>query len=424
MARKLTPPRPTPRAIPARPTFVPTRVPGAYIGAAGVAGGMMPSVSSPYRGAAGVVGAPRATTPPSLPFRGAAGVTGGVMPSVSSPYRGAAGVVGAPRATAQPFNPSAYRGAAGVTGVPARPNNPLTSEQYYIDQYNAQLERELGLPPGALTNSGPINAPPVVSSGPGAPGVTSGGGATAAGGGAAAFGGGMGSMLDAIRGGFTGQRSAVDEQLAAALGAQTGRRTAAGAARDEATAQLGRIVDDLVSGAGAAGQRVGDVYSGGVSQIGQLMRDYEAMASQRAAAGGRTLSAFGADASMAQPGGMNAADYLAAEAGALTGAGTVEGAYWGARPQAYQGLASDIGTQRALAYEQLMGQIANQEQQLTAEAAGRRAQLTTEEQQAILEAQMRQWELQQQLAARSGGGGGDDSSLGFLPLPLAYGGAG
>jgi hypothetical protein len=127
---------------------------------------------------------------------------------------------------------------------------------------------------------------------------------------------------------------------------------------------------------------------------------------------------------MAQPGGMNAADYLAAEAGALTGAGTVEGAYWGARPQAYQGLASDIGTQRALAYEQLMGQIANQEQQLTAEAAGRRAQLTTEEQQAILEAQMRQWELQQQLAARSGGGGGDDSSLGFLPLPLAYGGAG
>jgi hypothetical protein len=104
----------------------------------------------------------------------------------------------------------------------------------------------------------------------------------------------------------------------------------------------------------------------------------------------------------------------------LTGAGTVEGAYWGARPQAYQGLRSDIDTQRALAYEQLMGQIANQEQQLAAEAAGRRAQLSTEEQQAILAAQMQQWELQQQLAARSGGGGGDDFS--FLPIPAAYGG--
>lgn len=265
--------------------------------------------------------------------------------------------------------------------------------------------------------------PPAVVPSPGAPGAASGGGATAAGGSAAAFGGGMNSILDAIRGGFAGQRSAVDEQLAAALGAQTGRRTAAGAARDEATAQLGRIVDDLISGAGAAGRRVGDVYSGGVSQIGQLMRDYEAMAGQRAAAGGRTLSAFGADASMAQPGGMGASDYLAAEAGALTGAGTVEGAYWGARPQAYQGLRSDIDTQRALAYEQLMGQIANQEQQLTAEAAGRRAQLSTEEQQAILEAQMRQWELQQQLAARSGGGGGGgtvSAAGGFMPIPDTF----
>jgi hypothetical protein len=247
--------------------------------------------------------------------------------------------------------------------------------------------------------------------------VTSGGGATAAGGGAAA----APDFLAGIRAAYGGQRSAIDDQLAAAIAAQGGRRTAATAARDEASAQLGRIVDDLISGAGAAGQRVGDVYSGGVSQIGQLMRDYEAMAGQRAAAGGRTLSAFGADASMAQPGGMGASDYLAAEAGALTGAGTVEGAYWGARPQAYQGLRSDIDTQRALAYEQLMGQIANQEQQAQADAASRRSQLSTEEEMAILEAQQRQYEFDRQMAlatAGSGSGGG----LGMAPIPPVFGG--
>lgn len=405
--------------------------PADFRGAAGVAGGMMPAVNPPK--------APPIYRPPTAafaPFRGAAGVTGSPQPFNPAPFRGAAGVTGVGgRPAPPPLNPANFRGAAGVTGVPGTPNTPFASEQYYIDYYTEQLEaqagleRQLGLPPGSL--SGDPTAGLGTASSPAGGG--GGGGGTGSGGGTGtAAGGGMQSILDTIRGSYGGQRSAVDEQLAAAIAAQGGRRTAAGAARDEGTAQLGRILSELNAGAAAAGQRVGEAYSGGVSQIGQLMQNYEAMLNQRAAAGGRTLSAFGADASMAQPGGMAASDFLAAEAGALTGAGTTEGAYFASRPLAFQGMASDIGTQRALAYEQLMGQISNQEQQAQADASARRAQLSTEEELAILQAQQQQYQFDQEMAARGlrgGGGGGAASaggggSLGFLPLPSAFGGAG
>jgi hypothetical protein len=231
-------------------------------------------------------------------------------------------------------------------------------------------------------------------------------------------------LLANIRTGFGSQRDAIDEALAAALGGQAGRRTAAESARDAAAAQLRQVVGDLISGAETAGRTVGDVYSQAGQRLGGLMSDYERMMAERGAAGGRTLSAFGADASMAQPGGMTAADYLAAEQAGLGRFGAVEGAYWGARPQAYRGFQSDIDTQRALQYERLMNDIANAEAGAQSQAGLDRARLSTEEEQAILEAQMRMWELQQ----RGGGGGGGGGGVGAappptMPIPPAFGGS-
>jgi hypothetical protein len=255
-------------------------------------------------------------------------------------------------------------------------------------------------------------SPPAVSGG-------GGGGGTGGGGGGGFSGPSLEDLLANIRSGFGGQRTAVDEALAAALGGQAGRRTAAESARDAAAAQLRQIVGDLISGAETAGRTVGDVYSQAGQRLGGLMSDYERMMAERGAAGGRTLAAFGADASMAQPGGMTAADYLAAEQAGLGRFGAVEGAYWGARPQAYRGFQSDIDTQRALQYERLMNDIANAEAAAQSQAGLDRARLSTEEEQAILEAQMRMWELQQR---GGGGGGGVAAPPATMPIPPVFGG--
>jgi hypothetical protein len=277
-------------------------------------------------------------------------------------------------------------------------------------QYELQMARDFGVPVSLIRQSQSVSpstpvAPPSVG--------TSGG---TGGGGGGMTGPSFQELLDAIRGGYGAQRSALDAQLEAAIGAQGVRRGAASSAQTAASEQLSRILGELRAGAEASGRSVADVYSGAGQRLGSLMQDYERMLGERGAAGGRTLAAFGADASMAQPGGMGAADYLAAEQAALGRMGAGEQAYWAGRPQAYEGLAGDIGTQRALEYERLMGDIANQEQVARAQSEADRARLQREEEEAILQAQLQAW----QLGARNQGGGSVAPQM--MPIPPVFGG--
>lgn len=380
------------------------------------------------------------------PFRGAAGVVGGAMPAPAfdpAAYRGAAGVAGGVMPAGNRGNTS-YRGAAGIAGVPSavslppvlRPmdltvdraaqargqgmaSSPVELEMAAHARLRSTIKETLGIDigPGTFGGAGAAAAGGRTAAGGG--GMAGGAGGVGGGGAAAATAGpSLDELLAGIRSGFGAQRTAVDDALAAAMAGQAARRTSAGSARDAASEQLRGIVADLVSGAETAGRTVADVYGGAGERLGGLMGDYERMMLERGAAGGRTLSAFGADASMAQPGGMGAADYLAAEQAALGRFGAVEGAYWGGRPQAYRGFQSDIDTQRALQYERLMNEVAQAEAAAQSQAGMDRARLQTEEEQAILEAQMRMWEMQQ----RQGGGGGVAAPPQLMPIPAVFGG--
>jgi hypothetical protein len=387
------------------PFFDPVQMARAYAGAAGVTGvrgsGSRPApVVAPPR----TVNVPRVTASADRLEREAA------RPRAAAPRD--------PRLNVDYWNtmsPDTWERANVVAATPPGFRAPT------IDEIANAARQRSGLP---LIGQSPVapmpSGPATTTSGGGG-----GGGVGAGGGGGGGFSGpSLEDLLANIRSGFGGQRTAVDEALAAALGGQAGRRTAAESARDAAAAQLRQVVGDLISGAETAGRTVGDVYSQAGQRLGGLMSDYERMMAERGAAGGRTLSAFGADASMAQPGGMTAADYLAAEQAGLGRFGAVEGAYWGARPQAYRGFQSDIDTQRALQYERLMNDIANAEAAAQSQAASDRARLTTEEEQAILEAQMRMWELQQRGAVGGGGGGGGGvvAPPPTMPIPPAFGG--
>lgn len=369
----------------------------------------------------------------------------------ASAYRGAAGVAGIPPLV-RAVQPNIYAQnaaqmrAAGATGIGQRnrpmvtgPNNVLGNVISNNIMNQLRAEEAFGAPTtipahlipssmrGRVTPAAPTTptpTPPRGSSG----GSSGGGGAIGGIAAAAAAGSPMAqSLLDQLRAGYGAQRSAIDTQMQAAIAAQAARRGSAESAQRAAADQLARILSDLSAGAVAAGQRVGEVYGGAGQQLGSLMQDYERMMAERGEAAGRTLAAFGADASMAQPGGMSAADYLAAERAALGRMGATEQAYWAGRPQAYQGLASDINTQRALQYEQLMNEIAQGEAAARGQAEADRARISTAEAQAILDAQMQAWQMQQDAALRAGqsgggGGGGGGDNFSFLPIPPVFGG--
>lgn len=415
MAKKPTPTKPPSRFSVSSPAIIP---PGYR---APVTAAFNPAA---YRGAAGVAGvsaSPRVTPPRVLPR---------VSSAVPNMYQ----------------QNAAQMRAAGATGLgqlsrPSvnRPNDVLSNvvRNNIVNQIRAEaafgapstIPANL-IPPSMLGRVTP--AAPTTPTAP-SPAGSGGGGSSGGGGGAiagitaaAAAGSPMAqSLLDQLRAGYGAQRSAIDTQLDAAIAAQAARRSSAESAQTAASDQLNRILGELSAGAQAAGGRIADVYGGAGQRLGSLMQDYERMAAERAAGGGRTLAAFGAEASLAQPGGMTAGDYLAAEQAALGRFGALEGAYWGARPQAYQGLASDINTQRALQYEQLMNEIAQNEAAARGQAEADRARISTEEAQAIMDAQMQAWQMQQQMAAAGGGGGGGSSGGGgfsFLPIPASFGG--
>lgn len=169
-----------------------------------------------------------------------------------------------------------------------------------------------------------------------------------------------------------------------------GRRTGAGEELAAAKARADALLAELNAANELTQQRVGGVYSAGDAALAQVMMDVENALRTRTAAAGETLGMFGANPAAAMPGGTSAVEFAGAGRANLGQMGTSDLAYFAGRPQAYAGLGMDINTLREAAYQNILNQIAAEEEQIRRDAEQRTAELERQRAQAILEIQQRE----------------------------------
>lgn len=310
----------------------------------------------------------------------------------------------------------------GATGFQPAKNRSTSGQDAYGQRYAAQADfygtdatraamAEYGnagpqvLGPGANDPYGDINPMQAFMEMFGPQGVYGPGGA----GGGSGRGGGGGAAAkpgdpDPLGWNAIAQQQALEKGYAEMLAAQDAKAAAIGAgfdarnasltgARDQGAAQLQALLADLQNRSTGASQAVAGTYAQGDQALQGLESQYAQMVAGRQPAMAQTLTAFGAapGAAVSDPSGVQ--NMLMAQRANLARVGQADQALLGNRQNVYNGLNSDVSTQRQMQFDGLMAKLLADRQVADQQSATDRANLAMQQQQAILQ-------LQQQEQAR------------------------
>ena len=193
------------------------------------------------------------------------------------------------------------------------------------------------------------------------------------------------AQSEATRKGYEEMLAALDAKNAALMGGYDARNAALVGQRDAGQAQLASLLADLNSRAGAASQAVAGTYGAGDAQLAALQNQYAQMVAGRQAGMGQTLQAFGGTASDAVSNPAGVQDMMMAQRANLARMGQADAALLANRQNVYNGLNSDVTSQRQLAFDSLMAKLLAEKQATQAQGAAERAQLAMQQQQAMLQ---------------------------------------
>lgn len=193
------------------------------------------------------------------------------------------------------------------------------------------------------------------------------------------------AQAQATEQGYQAMLAALDQKNAALMGGYDARNAALTGARDAGNAQLQALLNDLNARAGTAAQAVQGTYAQGDQTLANLTDQYAQMIAGRQAGMGNTLQAFGGSASDAVSNPAGVQDMLTAQRANLARVGQADQALLANRQNVYNGLNSDVSTQRQQAFDMLMSKLLAEKQATQAQAAAERAQMAMQMEQAKLQ---------------------------------------
>lgn len=195
---------------------------------------------------------------------------------------------------------------------------------------------------------------------------------------------------------YEGLYGASDQQLASELSALAARESAVQNIVNAARQRAAGITGGLAEGAVGLGQRVGDIYSAGGSELDRLAAEYAARQQAVQSGATRTLGAFGVGPEELGLIGPTAVDALGVMRGTLSGLGTSALANIAQLPQAYQALGADYESQLSAGEQGRLAQVAADRAAAEQQAARRRAELTLQLQRELAAMQDQEYARQEQ----------------------------
>jgi hypothetical protein len=193
------------------------------------------------------------------------------------------------------------------------------------------------------------------------------------------------AMSEATKQGYADMLAALDAKNAALSGGYDSRTAALQNANQSSIDRFGAIQQQLQQERNAASQAAAGTFQSGQADLRNIMNQYQQMVAGRQAPAGATLQAFGADpgAAVSDPSGVQ--NMLVAQQANLARVGQADAALYAGRDNVYAGLNQDVSTQRQQGFDSLMAKLLAEKQATEAAAAAERAQLTMQQQQAMLQ---------------------------------------